>query len=96
MGHLEPEVSAASIDTASLTGESVPVEVQAGEAVFAGSLNLRGRIVTAIDVRTRLKLPKNTDGKESMSVVVDQGGHATGDGSRVPRADLPQHLVENA
>ena len=40
----------------------------------AGSLNLRGRIVTAIDVRTRLKLPKNTDGKESMSVVVDQGG----------------------
>ena len=40
----------------------------------AGSLNLRGRIVTAIDVRTRLKLPKNPDGKESMSVVVDQGG----------------------
>jgi purine-binding chemotaxis protein CheW len=40
----------------------------------AGSLNLRGRIVTAIDVRTRLKLPKNTDGKDSMSVVVDQGG----------------------
>jgi purine-binding chemotaxis protein CheW len=40
----------------------------------AGSLNLRGRIVTAIDVRTRLKLPKNSDGKDSMSVVVDQGG----------------------
>ena len=40
----------------------------------AGSLNLRGRIVTAIDVRTRLKLPKNAEGKESMSVVVDQGG----------------------
>ncbi|GGF35338.1 chemotaxis protein CheW [Aliidongia dinghuensis] len=40
----------------------------------AGSLNLRGRIVTAIDVRTRLKLPKNTESKESMSVVVDQGG----------------------
>jgi purine-binding chemotaxis protein CheW len=40
----------------------------------AGSLNLRGRIVTAIDVRTRLKLPKNAETKESMSVVVDQGG----------------------
>jgi len=34
----------------------------------AGSLNLRGRIVTAIDVRTRLKLPKNTDGKEVLSL----------------------------
>src|SRR5271167_1466769 len=40
----------------------------------AGSLNLRGRIVTAIDVRTRLKLAKNAEGSESMSVVVDQGG----------------------
>ena len=37
-------------------------------AEVAGSLNLRGRIVTAIDVRTRLKL------QASMSVVVDQGG----------------------
>jgi len=37
----------------------------------AGSLNLRGRIVTAIDVRTRLDLPKNEDNAHSMSVVVD-------------------------
>jgi purine-binding chemotaxis protein CheW len=42
----------------------------------AGSLNLRGRIVTAIDLRTRLGLPKRTDGGESMSVVVDQGGES--------------------
>jgi purine-binding chemotaxis protein CheW len=40
----------------------------------AGSLNLRGRIVTAIDLRTRLHLPKRSDGGESMSVVVDQDG----------------------
>jgi purine-binding chemotaxis protein CheW len=40
----------------------------------AGSLNLRGRIVTAIDLRTRLKLPKLPDGEAGMSVVVDHDG----------------------
>jgi purine-binding chemotaxis protein CheW len=40
----------------------------------AGSLNLRGRIVTAIDIRTRLGLPELADGKKRMSVVVDHGG----------------------
>lgn len=40
----------------------------------AGSLNLRGRIVTAIDVRTRLGLPARTDGAKSMSVAVDHNG----------------------
>lgn len=40
----------------------------------AGSLNLRGRIVTAIDVRTRLGLSQRNDGTKSMSVVVDHGG----------------------
>ncbi|HEY4163671.1 MAG TPA: chemotaxis protein CheW [Dongiaceae bacterium] len=37
----------------------------------AGSLNLRGRIVTAVDVRLRLGLPKKEDEKNSMSVVVE-------------------------
>jgi purine-binding chemotaxis protein CheW len=41
-----------------------PVEV-------AGSLNLRGRIVTAVDVRLRLGLPKRENGKSAMSVVVE-------------------------
>jgi purine-binding chemotaxis protein CheW len=36
-----------------------------------GSLNLRGRIVTAVDVRTRLGLPKRAEGEKSMSVVVE-------------------------
>jgi len=44
----------------------------------AGSLNLRGRIVTAIDLRTRLGLPpraaEQSAGKARMSVVVDHGG----------------------
>ncbi len=40
----------------------------------AGSLNLRGRIVTAIDVRLRLGMPKKDDGKAPMSVVVEHDG----------------------
>jgi purine-binding chemotaxis protein CheW len=43
-------------------------------AEVAGSLNLRGRIVTAIDLRTRLRLPPLPAGKTGMSVVVDYGG----------------------
>lgn len=40
----------------------------------AGSLNLRGRIVTAIDVRTRLGMPPRPEDMKGMSVVVDLGG----------------------
>ena len=37
----------------------------------AGALNLRGRIVTAIDVRSRLRLPARSTGDEGMAVVVE-------------------------
>lgn len=40
----------------------------------AGSLNLRGRIVTAIDVRTRLGIPSRDGDAKSMSVVVEHNG----------------------
>ncbi len=40
----------------------------------AGSLNLRGRIVTAIDVRRRLGLGDRNDNEASMSVVVEHKG----------------------
>lgn len=40
----------------------------------AGSLNLRGRIVTAIDVRLRLNLTARTKDKPGMSIVVDLRG----------------------
>ncbi len=40
----------------------------------AGSLNLRGRIVTAIDVRPRLGMAKREAGKNPMSVVVEHDG----------------------
>jgi purine-binding chemotaxis protein CheW len=41
---------------------------------IAGSLNLRGRIVTAIDLRRRLNLPPPDPGFQRMSVVAEQGG----------------------
>jgi purine-binding chemotaxis protein CheW len=41
---------------------------------IAGSLNLRGRIVTAIDLRRRLNLPPAEPGQKRMSVVAEQGG----------------------
>ena len=41
---------------------------------IAGSLNLRGRIVTAIDLRRRLHLAPAPKDMERMSVVAEQGG----------------------
>lgn len=40
----------------------------------AGVLNLRGKIVTAINLRARLKLPPREEGQKSMSVVVEHDG----------------------
>ncbi len=40
----------------------------------AGTLNLRGRIVTAIDVRRRLGLPPRPETEPGMSVVVEHHG----------------------
>lgn len=40
----------------------------------AGALNLRGRIVTSIDVRCRLNLPPLPEGERGMSVVVEHHG----------------------
>lgn len=40
---------------------------------IAGSLNLRGRIVTAVDLRRRLGLPPRAAGQQPMSIVVEMG-----------------------
>src|SRR4030088_2919625 len=45
---------------------------------IAGVLNLRGRIVTIVDMRARLGLTKNDDGKPPMAVGVDLGGESYG------------------
>ena len=45
---------------------------------IAGVLNLRGRIVTVIDMRARLGLPRPEDGKMPMAVGVDLRGESYG------------------
>lgn len=42
------ETGVSSVDTASITGESVPVDVGPGEMVFNGSINLDGRLTLRI------------------------------------------------
>ncbi|MCB1476751.1 MAG: purine-binding chemotaxis protein CheW [Rhodobiaceae bacterium] len=45
---------------------------------IAGVLNLRGRIVTAIDMRRRLGLPDRDDAGTSMAVGIDANGESFG------------------
>ena len=74
---------------------------------IAGVLNLRGRIVTAIDMRRRLGLPPRTDGKPPMAVGIELRGESYGllidtvgevlklaDGTREPNpVNLDQHVA---
>ena len=52
--------------------------VPLAEPEIAGVLNLRGRIVTAIDMRRRLGLPPRTDDKPSMAVGIELKGESYG------------------
>lgn len=45
---------------------------------IAGVLNLRGRIVTAIDMRRRLDLPPRAPGDPVMAIGVERGGESYG------------------
>ena len=53
-----------------LTKQVITTVPKAPDAV-AGVLNLRGKIVTAIDLRKRLKLDAREEGSEEMNVVVE-------------------------
>lgn len=55
-------------------GEQRVTRVPLAAPEISGSLNLRGRIVTAISLRRRLKLPDIKEGQRTMSVVVDHDG----------------------
>jgi purine-binding chemotaxis protein CheW len=56
-----------------LGGQTItPIPLAPSE--IAGAMNLRGRIVTAVDLRRRLGLPTREPGAKPMSVVVEQGG----------------------
>jgi purine-binding chemotaxis protein CheW len=74
---------------------------------IAGVLNLRGRIVTAIDMRLRLGLPPRSDGRPPMAVGIELKGESYGllidtvgevlklaDGTREPNpVNLDQRLA---
>jgi purine-binding chemotaxis protein CheW len=55
-------------------GEQTITRIPLAPVEVAGSLNLRGRIVTAVDLRRRLRLPQAPPGTPRMSVVTEQGG----------------------
>lgn len=47
-------------------------------AEISGVLNLRGRVVTALDMRKRLGLPPREDIKKQMAIGIDHEGEAYG------------------
>lgn len=55
-------------------GPQIIAHIPLAPPEVAGSLNLRGRIVTAIDMRMRLGLEPRDEGERGMSVVVDHQG----------------------
>ncbi|HET6605118.1 MAG TPA: chemotaxis protein CheW [Rhodopila sp.] len=55
-------------------GEQSITRIPLAPPEIAGSLNLRGRIVTAIDLRRRLNLPPAPPDRKLMSVVAEQSG----------------------
>jgi purine-binding chemotaxis protein CheW len=57
-----------------ILGEQTITRIPLAPPDIAGSLNLRGRIVTAIDLRRRLHLPPAPPDQPRMSVVAEQGG----------------------
>ena len=57
-----------------ILGEHTITRIPLAPSEIAGSLNLRGRIVTAIDLRRRLRLPPAPADQQPMSVVAEQGG----------------------
>ena len=57
-----------------ILGEQAITRIPLAPPEIAGGLNLRGRIVTAVDLRERLHLPPATAGATRMSVVAEQSG----------------------
>ena len=57
-----------------ILGVQVITRIPLAPPQIAGSLNLRGRIVTPNDLRRRLNLPPPPEGQKRMSVVAEQGG----------------------
>ena len=59
-------------------GEQTVTRIPLAPPEIAGSLNLRGRIVTVIDLRRRLRLPPAAPEQARMSIVAEQDGELYG------------------
>lgn len=55
-------------------GERPITKVPLAPKEVAGAMNLRGRIVTAINLRHRLRMPNIEEGKKTMYIVVEHQG----------------------
>jgi purine-binding chemotaxis protein CheW len=62
------------LDVRDVLGPQRITRVPLAPPEVSGALNLRGRIVTAIDVRTRMGIAVDAEAKTCMSVVVDIHG----------------------
>lgn len=71
-------VSVSEIHDVFRPASMTPVPLSGPE--IAGVLNLRGRIVTAIDARSRLgmKSPEKTKAKQALAIGVERGGESFG------------------
>ncbi|MBC7634204.1 MAG: chemotaxis protein CheW [Acetobacteraceae bacterium] len=63
-----------ALNVRDILSEQILTRIPMAPREIAGSLNLRGRIVTAVDLRRRLNLPDAPPGTPRMSVVAEQGG----------------------
>ena len=93
-------VSVAEIQDVFRPAGMTPVPLAGSE--IAGVLNLRGRIVTAIDARARLGLPRSTKSRTSqlLAIGVERGGESfglvvdeIGEVVRLQESDLEQNPV---
>jgi purine-binding chemotaxis protein CheW len=66
-------VDVAHVQEVILHQEMTPVPL--APAVVSGLINLRGQIVTALDLRLRLGLPPRSDGRLPMNIVVRHDNH---------------------
>ena len=62
------------LDVQDVLGPRPVAYIPLADKVVAGSINLRGRIVTVIDMRKHLGLPPREDDDPGMNIVVEQSG----------------------
>lgn len=63
------------LEVQDVLGPRTVAHIPLADKVVAGSINLRGRIVTVIDMRKRLGLPPRDNDEPGMNIVVEYSGN---------------------